>query len=237
MGRSDLVVRILTQRFQKRLEKRSESCSWITDAGARLCSILARLQDSHRRHGIHSVWVRSSGARIGHMASDAQTSAATSPVAAFLFLPFFSSCAPERSDTQIEKQQHHTCSDQEHVVIGAMSPACPHAPQIGRKGDHWKQKKDTRNLKPHNAAHPAKRTKKATHAFDNTTGLHARSRCSPSAGLDWRIWNGLRLCGRSNLRVGQQPARIQQGAGLPRGLQRASQCPVLARSFAVSCRL
>ena len=54
-----------------------------------------------------------------------------------LFLPFFSPCSPERSDTQIEEQQHHSGSDQEHVVIGSMGPACPHAPQVGRKGDYW----------------------------------------------------------------------------------------------------
>ena len=89
-------------------------------------------------------------------------------------------------------------------MVGAVRPTGSHAPQVGSKGNHGKQKEGTRDFKPQYAAYPAKRAKKAPHAFGYSAAtLRKYLPRRPHGGAirpNRRISNRLRLRGRRGLR-------------------------------------
>jgi hypothetical protein len=80
--------------------------------------------------------------------------------------------APERSDTEVEKDRYYSGCDKEGAVVGALENAGPHAPQVRSKDNHGQEKEDAGNFKPDDSADTAERAQKAAYAFgDSAAGL------------------------------------------------------------------
>jgi hypothetical protein len=100
-------------------------------------------------------------------------------------------------------------------VIGTVHEAGPGAPERGGKHHHRQEKKDAGDLKPENAAHPAKGTQKTAHAAGNTArylsgslaGRPALNSTTRDLRARWRIGSGFRAGG--NALTGDAPGDPQ----------------------------
>jgi hypothetical protein len=86
--------------------------------------------------------------------------------------------SPERTHSQVEKDQHNERGDQKRSVIGAMQNTGPVSPQVRSENHNGQQKKDTRDFEPEDAAYAAEGAEKACQApahiapsFDGLCGI------------------------------------------------------------------
>ena len=88
-------------------------------------------------------------------------------------------------------------------MIGTVSPACPHTPQGGRKGDYREQEECAHNLQPDDAAYTAEGAEKTAYTFSNIAGrdFGTRRRSRGIGTLNGRVSDGLRLRGACSLRT------------------------------------
>ncbi len=92
--------------------------------------------------------------------------------------------APERAHPEIEKQHNDPGRDQEHPVVGPVSPTGPHTPKGWTKYDYGQKEEYTGNFKPQNAADAAKGAQKTSHASrDTSAGPHRVLLDRPSGRL------------------------------------------------------
>ena len=101
-------------------------------------------------------------------------------------------CTPERGDAEVEKDRDHTRRDPERSVVAGVRVGDGFAPEQGGEDHYGKEKKDSGNLEPENAAHAAEGTQKAAHtASHRSTGLaYGLPGLSGDVGLPTGQWRG-----------------------------------------------
>ena len=83
--------------------------------------------------------------------------------------------APERTDTEIEKQRDDAGCYPERSVVAGMRVGYDGAPKRGSEDDDGQEKEDAADFEPENAAHATKGAQKAAYAAaDGSTGLAHR---------------------------------------------------------------
>ena len=83
-------------------------------------------------------------------------------------------------------------------MVGPVSPACPHLPEIWREDNDRQQKKNAHYLEPDDAAHTAEWPQKGAHAAGNPSGGLASHLAGYAAlfGTDCGWLGGMRVGGR-----------------------------------------